>query len=61
VVADQRLRGLEFLGQVGDAQLLGREQFHDAPTQRVAQRPGQLDGEGLDAGEGAGAMTVDVI
>ena len=50
MVADQRLGGLQFLGQVGDAQLLGRQQLHDPPAQRVAQRPGQLHREGLGTG-----------
>jgi hypothetical protein len=33
VVADQRLGGLQFLGQVGDTQLLGAEQLNDPPAQ----------------------------
>src|SRR5918992_661678 len=47
VVADQRLSGGQLLGQVGNAQLLGGQQLHDAPTQRVAQGSGQLHREGF--------------
>jgi hypothetical protein len=50
VVADQRLGGLQLLGQVGDAQLLGGQQLDDAPAQRIAQGSGQLHGEGLRSG-----------
>ena len=50
VVADQRLGCLQFIGQVGHAQLLRGEQLHDPPAQRVAQRPGQLHRQGLRPG-----------
>ena len=64
MVADQRLGGIQLLGQMGDAQLLGRQQLDDPPAQRVAQRPGQLHRQGLGlaglAGAAAGATVVAI-
>ena len=42
-MADQRLSGLQLLGQMGDTQLLSAEQLNDPPAQWVTQRSGQLD------------------
>ena len=52
--ARERLRSLQRFGQVGHAQLLGREELHDAPAQRIAQRPGQLHRQRFRSGQGGG-------
>jgi hypothetical protein len=53
MVADQRLGGIEFLGEVSDAQLLAGQQLHDPPAQRITQRPRDLQrrGSGMSGGQ----------
>ena len=63
MVADQRLRGADVLGQMGDTQLLGGQQLDDAPAQRVSERPGEVDrhaSELADATGGAATVAIQI-